>query len=148
MNRDHDIYVLNGLTTTTLDSMKGYEDAAKDAENTRFATMFADFARDRGQAATSLQAEVSRLGGTPETGTSMFAGAHRAFSDLKQLFTSNDDKAIIVEVERDEDYIKAKYEEALNDRDLSRETVALISEAFTSVRSGHDQMSALKHSMA
>lgn len=45
---DHDISVLNGLTTTILDSLKGYEDAAKDVENTRFATMFADFARDRG----------------------------------------------------------------------------------------------------
>lgn len=30
MNRDHDISVLNALTTTTLDSMKGYEDAAKE----------------------------------------------------------------------------------------------------------------------
>jgi uncharacterized protein (TIGR02284 family) len=145
---EHDISVLNGLTTTTLDSMKGYEDAAKDAESTRFASMFADFARDRGQAASALQAEVTRLGGTPATGTSFLAGAHRAFSDLKQAFTSNDDKAIIVEVERGEDHIKAKFEDALNDGDLSPEATAVIRDAFTSVRAGHDQMSALKHSMA
>jgi uncharacterized protein (TIGR02284 family) len=148
MTRDHDISVLNGLTTTTLDSMKGYEDAAKDAESTRFATMFADFARDRGEAARALQAEVTRLGGTPETGTSFLAAAHRTFIDLKQAFTSNDDKAIIVEVERGEDHIKAKFEDALGDAELASESNAVIREAFTTVRQGHDQMSALKHSMA
>jgi uncharacterized protein (TIGR02284 family) len=144
---DHDISVLNGLTTTTLDSMKGYEDAAKDAESTRFATMFADFARDRGEAARALQSEVTRLGGTPETGSSFLAAAHRTFIDLKQAFTSNDDKAIVTEVERGEDHIKAKFEDALNDADLAPESTAVVREAFTTVRKGHDQMSALKHSM-
>lgn len=148
MNRDHDISVLNGLTTTTLDSMKGYEDAAKDTESTRFASMFADFARDRGQAARALQAEVTRLGGTPETSSSFLAAAHRTFLDLKQAFTSNDDKAIINEVERGEDHIKAKFEDALQDGDLATESIAVIRQAFTSVRQGHDQMRALKHGLA
>jgi uncharacterized protein (TIGR02284 family) len=146
--RDHDISTLNGLITTTLDSMKGYEDAAKDAESTRFASMFADFARDRSQAATELQAEVTRIGGTPETDSSFMAAAHRTFTDLKQAFSKNDDKAIINEVERGEDHIKAKFEKALADTDLEASTIAVIREAFTSVRTGHDQMSAIKHSMA
>lgn len=148
MNRDHDISVLNGLTTTTLDSMKGYEDAAKDAESTRFASLFADFARDRGQAATALQTEVTRLGGEPETGSSFLAAAHRTFLDLKQAFTSNDDKAIVNEVERGEDHIKAKFESAMKDDRLSPEALTVIRGAYTSVREGHDKMSALKHSMA
>jgi uncharacterized protein (TIGR02284 family) len=148
MNRDHDISVLNGLTTTTLDSMKGYEDAAKDAESTQFASLFADFARDRGQAAAALQAEVKRLGGEPATGSSFLAAAHRSLLDLKQLFASNDDKAIVTEVERGEDHIKAKFESALQDDQLSPESLAVIRDAFGSVRAGHDQMSALKHSIA
>ncbi|WP_395396519.1 hypothetical protein WBP07_21965 (plasmid) [Novosphingobium sp. BL-8A] len=40
---DSTISTLNGQIKTTLDSMKGYEDAAKDAESTQFATMFAEF---------------------------------------------------------------------------------------------------------
>jgi uncharacterized protein (TIGR02284 family) len=148
MDRDHDISVLNALTTTTLDSMKGYEDAAKDAENTQFATLFADFARDRGAAVTSLQTEVKRLGGEAETGSSFLAAAHRTFLDLKQAFTSKDDKAIVNEVERGEDHIKAKFEAAMKDGRLSPEALTVIRDAFSSVRAGHDQMSALKHSMA
>lgn len=148
MSSDHDVSVLNGLIKTTLDSMKGYEDAARDAENTQFATMFADFARDRAQVATTLQAEVRRLGGDPEDGSSFLAAAHRTFMDLKLAFTTRDDKAIIQEVERGEDYIKGKYEAALEDSELSAETVAVIREGYRSVREGHDRASALKHGLA
>ena len=148
MSDDNDIAVLNGLIKTTLDSMKGYEDAAKDAQSTNFATMFADFARDRAQVATQLQAQVRTLGGDPETDSSVLAAAHRTFMDLKQAITGQDDKAIITEVERGEDHIKAKYEAAMKDGDLTPATLAAITEGYASVREGHDRMSALKHSMA
>lgn len=148
MSSDHDVSVLNGLIQTSLDSMKGYEDAAEDAQSTQFATMFADFARDRAQVATTLQAEVRRLGGTPEEGSSFLGAAHRSFMDLRQALTGKDDKAIVREVERGEDQIKAKFEAALADGDLAPSTRALINTGFASVREGHDKMSALKHSLA
>ena len=91
MSNDTDVSVLNGLIKTTLDSMKGYEDAAKDAESTQYATMFADFARDRAQVATNLQAQVRALGSEPEMDSSMLAAAHRTFMDLKQALTGKDD---------------------------------------------------------
>ncbi len=148
MTNTNDVSVLNGLIETTLDSMKGYEDAAKDAESTQYATMFADFARDRAKVATDLQNQVRSLGGEPELDSSMLAAAHRTFMDLKQAITGKDDKAIIQEVERGEDHIKAKFEDAMKDGDLTSATQAAITEAFASVREGHDKMSALKHSVA
>jgi len=118
MNSTHDISVLNGLITTALDSMKGFEDAAEDAKSTRFAAVFADFARDRGQVVASLRAEVLRLGGKPEERASFLGAAHRSFMDLKQVLTGKNDKAVVDEVERGEDHIKAKFEIALKDTDL------------------------------
>ena len=112
---DHDIHVLNSLIKTTLDSRKGFIDAAEDAETTRFKTLFSDFAQDRADTAALLQAEVRRLGGNPEDDSSFIAAAHRTFMNLRELFSARDDKAIIAEVERGEDYIKGKYEEALLD---------------------------------
>ena len=147
MNDKHDISVLNGLITTTLDSMKGFEDAAEDAKSTRFAALFADFARDRGQVVSSMQAEVRALGGKPEDSASLLGAAHRSFMDLKQAFTGKNDKAIIEEVERGEDHIKAKFEIALKDTDLEPATRSVIRDAFSSVKAGHDQASALKHSL-
>jgi uncharacterized protein (TIGR02284 family) len=147
MTNTNDVSVLNGLIETTLDSMKGYEDAAKDAESTQYATMFADFARDRAQVATKLQDQVRSLGKEPELDSTMLAAAHRTFMDLKQAITGKNDKAIIQEVERGEDHIKAKFEDAMKDSDLSPATLTVIMSAFASVREGHDKMSALKHSV-
>jgi len=145
---DHDIHVLNSLIKTTLDSRKGFIDAAEDAETTRFKTLFSDFAQDRADTAALLQAEVRRLGGNPEDDSSFIAAAHRTFMNLRELFTARDDKAIIAEVERGEDYIKGKYEEALRDDQLSSSSRSVIERAFQSVRAGHDRASAMKHSMS
>lgn len=147
MDTKHDISVMNGLITTTLDSMEGFEDAAEDAGNTRFAAMFADFARDRRQLATSLQKGVLELGGKPEDDASLLGAAHRSIMNLKQLLTGKNEKAIIEEVERGEDHIKAKFEDALSDTRLQSSTLTVIREGFTSVKAGHDQASALKHNM-
>ncbi|WP_022684110.1 ferritin-like domain-containing protein [Sphingobium bisphenolivorans] len=148
MSADSTISTLNSLIKTTLDSMKGFKDAAEDAESTQFATLFADFARERSQVATSLQTEVTRLGGNPEDDSSFLAAAHRTFMDLKQAFTGKDDKAIIQEVERGEDYIKGKFEAALNDADLDPSSRSVVEQAFQSVKAGHDRASALKHSLS
>jgi len=96
---------------------------------------------------SNLQAQVRALGGNPEDDGTVLAGAHRVFLDLKAKITGQDDKAIINEVERGEDYLKAKYESALSDTDLSPATKAIIQTANQSVRQGHDEMSALKHSL-
>ena len=144
---ERDISVLNSLIKTTLDSMKGFEDAAKDAEATRYSTVFAEFARDRSQVAASLQAEVQRLGGEPEEDSSFLAATHRTFMDLRQAVTGKDDKAIVQEVERGEDFIKSKFEDALKDEELSPSAREAVRSAFQSVRAGHDRASALKHSL-
>jgi len=148
MSSESTISTLNSLIKTTLDSMKGFKDAAEDAESTQFSSLFADFARERSEVATALQAEVRRLGGNPEDDSSFLAAAHRSFMDLKQAFTGKDDKAIIQEVERGEDYIKDKYEAALRDADLDPSARTVIERAFQSVKAGHDRASALKHSLA
>ena len=55
----------------------------------------------------------------------VLAGAHRVFMDLKSAITGNDDDAIIAEVERGEDLIKHKFEEAMSDSDLSQRIMRL-----------------------
>lgn len=144
----HDISVLNGLITTTCDSMKGFEDAAQDAKSTRYSAMFADLVRSRAEVLALLQAEVRTLGEEPEDSASFLGTAHRGFIDLKQALTGKKDTAIIAEVALGEDHIHAKFEEALRDSGLLSATLATINQAFGSVKAGHDQASALRHSVA
>ena len=147
MLNDHDIGVLNSLITTTIDSANGFERAAEDAESGRFAALFRDFAAERRQVVAGLQAAVRELGGTPEDDGSLKADLHRRWLDLRAALSGDGgDKAVIEEVERGEDYLKAKYEAALSDTKVSAGMRA-IQEAYESVRAGHDTASTLKHRM-
>lgn len=143
----HDIRTLNGLIAPTLDSVDGYTEAAKDADNGRLGAMFTARATERRGVATALQSVVAGLGGNPEDDGTILAGAHRVFLDLKAAVTGQDDKAIVNEVERGEDHIKAKFEDALQDNELGAEAKSAIGSAWDSVKAGHDEMRDLKHSM-
>jgi len=142
-----EISTLNTLIATTIDSITGYENSAKDIENARFAEIFRQRANERQQVVEDLRAEVRRLGGDPEDSGSFLGKTHQRFEDLKAAITGQDEKAIINEVERGEDYLKAKFEAALNEGDLSGEARSAVERCYQSVRSGHDQMSQLKHGM-
>ena len=141
------IATLNTLIATTIDSVTGYENSAKDIENHRFAEIFRQRANERQKVVEDLRAQVRRLGGEPEDSGSFMGKTHQRFEDLKAAITGRDEKAIINEVERGEDYLKSKFEAALNDGHLGGETRAAVERCYQSVREGHDQMSHLKHGM-
>ena len=141
-----DITTLNTLTNTLIDSVTGFEDAASNLEgNERLRELFRERASERQQVVEDLRSEVRRLGGNPEDDGSFLGKTHQRFLDLKAAITGRDEKAIINEVERGEDYLKEKFETALNSDHLSRESRAVVERAYQSVRSGHDQISQLKH---
>ncbi len=143
----HEISTLNSLIATTLDSVDGYTEAAKETKNSSFTTLFTGLASERRQLASRLQQEVTSLGGTPEDDGTVAASAHRVFLNLKSLVTGHDDKAIINEVEAGEDHIKAKFEDALADRNLSPTVLGLVETAYDSVKEGHDEIRDIKHSL-
>jgi len=141
-----DITTLNTLTNTLIDSVTGFEDAASNLEgNERLRELFRERASERQQVVEDLRSEVRRLGGNPEDDGSFLGKTHQRFLDLKAAITGRDEKAIINEVERGEDYLKEKFETALNSDHLSGESRAVVERAYQSVRSGHDQISQLKH---
>ena len=142
-----EISTLNTLIATTIDSITGYEDSAQNIDNERFREIFRQRANERQQVVEQLRAEVRRLGGNPEDDGSFLGKAHQRFEDLKAAITGRDEKAIINEVERGEDYLKDKFEAALNSDELTGESRSVVERCYQSVRSGHDQMSQLKHAI-
>jgi uncharacterized protein (TIGR02284 family) len=138
---------LNTLIATTIDSINGYEDSAANIENQSFQQIFRERASERQKVVEELRGEVRRLGGNPEDDGSFLGKAHQRFEDLKAAVTGRDEKAIINEVERGEDYLKEKFETALSGGTLTGESRSVVEQAYQSVRSGHDQISQLKHGM-
>ena len=141
------ITTLNTLIATTIDSVTGYEDSAKNIENERFREIFRGRADERQQVVEELRSEVRRLGGDPEESGSFLGKAHQRFEDLKAVVTGRDEQAIINEVERGEDYLKGKWQAALQSGALHNESHDLVERLYQSVKAGHDQISQLKHGM-
>jgi uncharacterized protein (TIGR02284 family) len=146
--RQDEITTLNTLTATLIDSVTGFEDAAANIEgSSRLQQLFRERASERRQVVEDLRAEVRRLGGNPEDDGSFLGKTHQRFLDLKAAIAGRDEQAVVNEVERGEDYLKEKFEAALESGHLSAESRSVVERAFQSVRSGHDQVSALKHGL-
>lgn len=139
------IDTLNSLLKTTIDSINGYENSAKELNSERLRAIFRSRADQRQQVVQQLREEVRRLGGDPADSGSMMGKAHHVWEDLKSSVTGQDEKAIVNQTESAEDYLKEKYEQAL--KDLSGESRMVVERCYQQVRQGHDQISQLKHAM-
>ena len=134
---------LDDLITTTIDSIKGYENSAENAPDSPLASFFRDMAAERKQVVTTLQARSRALGGSPTEQGSAAGTLHRRWEDLRSALGGGD-AAVIKEVERGEDYLKEEFERAMNDENVSEETRAVIRSCYDSVRHGHDTASMMK----
>jgi uncharacterized protein (TIGR02284 family) len=140
-----DVQTIRDLIETTVDSADGYEEAAREAGNSRFKSLFGSRAAERREVVRQLQQLVEWEGDEPDG--SLLAAAHRGFMDLRQAL-SRGDQAVIEEVERGEDYIKARYERALENAELSSQARTAVLRAYGAVRAAHDQVRDLKRAHA
>lgn len=146
-NTDHAVDVLNGLIKTTLDSVEGYQHAAENAGGSQYRAMFMERSNRRQQLAEQLQREVRALGGEPKVERGVAGAAHNMFVDLKRALSGDDDKAVIDEVERGEDHIKDRFEDALRDDDLPPNIRSAVDRAYQEIKADHDEVSRLKHAL-
>jgi uncharacterized protein (TIGR02284 family) len=145
-SNQHDIDTLNNLIETVIDSADGYQHAIKETETSRFSDIFARRGAERQMLTEQLQAQVRALGGSPEDDGTLLASAHRMFLNLRHAVAGGD-QAVIDDVEAGEDHIKAKFEDALADTELSAATRQIIEDAYAIVKDGHDEIRDLKHAM-
>lgn len=144
---DHTVHVLNSLIETTLDSADGYRKAGETAENANFRTLFLDRAQRRDAMTARLQSEVRRFGGEPDDNGTALGKAHRVFLALKDKVTGHNDKSVIEEVERGEDFLKNKFEMASKDDRIGPLAKQVIDAACAEIVADHDRVSALKHAV-
>ena len=146
-NHPENSATLNTLIATLIDSVEGYEKSAQDVGSPELARLFAARAQERDAAAQHLREAVAAHGGEAEDRGTLLGSIHRAFLSLREAVSSRDDKAIVAEIEHGEDYLKDKFETALDSDTLDPGPREAVKAAWASVKAGHDEMSALKHSM-
>ncbi len=146
-SNEHAVKLLNSLIETTLDSANGYKDAAEHVQNPQYRTMFSERSTRRMELTQRLQDEVRTFGGEPKDEPSLLGKAHNKFTELKGKLTGDSDKSVIDEVERGEDVIKAKFEQAIRDDELPDPVRQVVSSAYASIKADHDEISRIKHQL-
>ena len=74
---------LNHLLGTLKDGQTGYKEAAEEAENPQYKTMFNEYSQQRATLASEIEAEIRRLGGDPDDSGSAGAAVHRAWLNIR-----------------------------------------------------------------
>ena len=134
---------LNDLIETSKDGEQGFRKAAQDTKDAQLASIFSEGARRCSEGARELQDLVRQLGGDPEKRGSTAGALHRGWLSVKEAVSARDDKAILEEVERGEDYAKAQYRKAL-EKDLPANVKSLVERQYQGVLANHDKVRALR----
>ncbi|MDP3802736.1 PA2169 family four-helix-bundle protein [Brevundimonas sp.] len=142
----HDIHVLNSLIQTTIDSADGYRLASGETDDPGHRDLFGRRSFERRQVAEELQSMVRALGGDPAAEGSILAKAQRAFADVKHALM-RDETGMIGAVESAEDAVRARFEKALEDSQISATTRDAIRRAFFRVGEGREEVHDLRHSL-
>lgn len=137
--------VLNDLIETSKDGENGFKKAANEARNGELKSLFASCAARCAKGAIELQQLVDARGGKPEVAGSVAGALHRGWMSVKEALTDRDDKTILEECERGEDYAKAQYRKALQ-QDLPDNVRAIVARQFEGVVANHDKVRALRDS--
>ncbi|GAC1598501.1 MAG: PA2169 family four-helix-bundle protein [Hymenobacter sp.] len=140
--------LLNELVETLKDGQKGYADAMTDVEDAKLKETFKKYAAQRAGYVTEIEDQMFKLDLHPKTneGSSVTGTVHRAWIDLKSALTSKDNKAVLNECERGEDYAVKAYQTALKAQDLPSNLKSVIEKQYQGVQEAHNTIKSLRDS--
>jgi len=140
--------LLNELVQTLKDGQEGYADAMTDVEDAQLKETFKKYAVQRAGYVTEIEDQMFQLNLHPDTneGTSTTSKVHRAWIDLRAALTSKDNKAVLNECERGEDYAVKAYQTALKAEGLPSALQTVIEKQYQGVQEAYNAIKALRDS--
>lgn len=147
MQNNEAIDTLNHLIAIAKDGVNGMSSAAENAKDPSLKSTLARLSRERDRVASDLQSTVQSLGGSPDDSGTTLGTTHRWFMNAKDAITGFDDRKLLEECERGEDYAVKEFREALGQR-LPGDIARRIQSCFTQVQSSHDEIKRLRNAAA
>lgn len=127
--------IFKSLTDTTFDSVEGYRKAAEKADSAQLKHALQQRCQQRQETLGKMNAELQRQGDELVTKGTMTGEAHQMWASITSAFENNDEAAA-ERVEEGEDYIKDKFESALEDDDLQAEERAVVQQCYAEISEG------------
>jgi uncharacterized protein (TIGR02284 family) len=147
-NKDAQINGLNTLITTLYDGEYGYKEAASNVASVALKQTFTNIAQQRYNFGHEIKPEIAKLGGEVDKGSSVAAGLHRTWMDLKSAIATNEEAAILAECIRGEQAAIEAYEEVLKQTAFSTATRMIIDRQLDSIRRNLTEMKRLETAYA
>jgi len=125
---------LNELLEKNYDAEKGYKKAAEIVDNTKLKQFFETEAQNRYNFGHELKTEIRNFNEEPDKGTSVTGDMHRTWMSIKSTFTSNDEEAILKEVQKGEKAAIEEYDDIISDTTLPPTTQSILTKQRASVK--------------
>lgn len=117
---------LNDLLAKTYDAEKGYNKAAEKVDKALLKSFFKGRAQQRYDFGYEIKYELNKLDEDIDKGSSAMGELQRTWMDLKTLFASDDEEAILEEVKKVEKASLDDYNNVLTDENLPHRTKAVL----------------------
>jgi len=131
---------LNTLLKRCYDSEKGYQQTAKKIANPALQQLLSTISDERRQYGHELKTEINRLGGEPDTGSSVKGDLHRTWINIKSAFSGGSEESILEECIRGEESMVNDYQAALKIDGIPIETQTLINAQLEGVHNDLNRM--------
>ncbi|SNR59577.1 conserved hypothetical protein [Maribacter sedimenticola] len=127
---------LNALLEKTYDAEKGFKKAAENTEHMQLKSFFQSKAQQRYDFGHELKSEIKSFGQEIDKGDSFTGKAHRAWMDVKALFSLDDEESMLEEAIRGEKAALEEYEEVLKDTSLPSTTSTVLRSQKQAIENG------------
>ena len=125
---------LNHLISIANDGKYGYENASADTEDATLKQMFHQYSLERAGYAEVLKREVTKAGGTPETGGGPLGALHRTWMDIKSAISSGNREAVLNACITGEEAAVKAYSDAVNKDNVPTTAKQVITEQLSGIK--------------
>ena len=123
------------LTDTTFDSVEGYRQAAEKADSAQLTQALNQRLQQRENTLRQMNAELERQGDELVTKGTVTGEVHQMWQSITSLFGNSDDN-VAERIEEGEDYIKNKFQEALDSDQLEGQERAVVQQCYNEICEG------------
>ncbi len=135
---------LNLLLKRNYDAEKGYKQASENTADPDLKQFYQNSAEERYRFGHDIKDILADLEVKPDKGTTLEGDAHRAWMNIREKLSLNDDTAVLKECERGEEYAISEYTEAVENLILSPNHKKVLSNHLHSIRNSLQQIKKLE----
>jgi len=127
---------LNGLLEKTYDAEKGFKNASDNIENKALKSYFTLKAKERYDFGHELKTELKSFNQEIDKGGSLAGDVHRAWMDIKAMFSSDDEESMLEEAIRGEKAAIDEYDDVINETSLPMSTKSVLTSQKNKIQNG------------